>query len=700
MKIMKSSAAGALVMACASVGLPATVLAESSSTSKIEEVIVRAHPLSAEGLAQPVSVLSTERLQRVVASSLGETLTSIPGVHSSSFGQAVGRPVIRGLGGPRVKTMEDRIDSLDVSVSSPDHVTTIEPFTAERIEVLKGPSTLLYGSGAIGGVVDVHTGRIPHDVPDSPKAGIDVRGADNASRQSVAGRLDAGSGSFALHLDGFYRDADEYDIPGFAESSAQRRLEEAEHEEEEGEEEHHEEEEAYGELPGSQMHVKGGALGLSWIGERSFAGLAVSRYEAEYGLPGGHHHHHEEEEEEEEGEEEHHEDEGNPTLDLEQTRIDFETGISEPLAGIEAMNLRIGINDYEHTEVEDSGEVGTRFTTEAIEGRLEFVHKEALGIRGTFGLQASQREFEASGEEAFVLPVDTDSLGVFYLGEKTVGSTQVEAGIRLERVKHSPTSNRSRSFNLEAVSLGLIRPIGERWTITAQLDHSSRAPVAEELYSDGAHLATASYEIGDPTLDEESAANIAASVQYEWEALRFAVSAYRTDFNDFIFESPTGAEEDELPVLLWQQQDALFEGIEVDASWRAASWNNGSLTLSASMDAVQVDLSGPGDDDLPRLPANRWRLGTVLEWHNVIAELGYTRVDDQDDVAAGELPTDGYDNLRAYLGYRVRMGGSTVEFFLRGENLTDDEQRYHTSFIKDLAPQPGRTIEGGITIRI
>ena len=200
--------------------------AQPSTNQVIEEVVVRAHPLSAEGLAQPIAVVSGIELQRVLSPSLGETLRNVPGVNSASFGQAVGRPVIRGLGGPRVKVMEDRIDSLDVSVSSPDHMSMVEPFTADSIEVLKGPSTLLYGSGAIGGVVDVHTGRIPHEVPETLSGSFQMRDADNANQTTASGRLDGGAGNFAFHLDAFYRDADEYEIPGFAESNAMRALEE------------------------------------------------------------------------------------------------------------------------------------------------------------------------------------------------------------------------------------------------------------------------------------------------------------------------------------------------------------------------------------------------------------------------------------------------------------------------------------------
>lgn len=668
----------------------------------IEEIVVRAHPLSAEGLAQPVSVVESDELQRTVGQSLGETLNSISGIHSSSFGQAVGRPVIRGLGGPRVKTMEDRIDSLDVSVSSPDHVVSIETFIADGIEVLKGPSTLLYGTGAIGGVVDVHTGRIPHEVPEKGSLVLDARGADNGDRRTSAGRFDFGAGNFAFHFDGFYREADEYEIPGFAESSLFRRLEELEEEEHEGEEEEHEheEEEARGELPGSQFRTKGGAFGMSHVTERGFVGISVSRYEADYGLPGGHGHEEEHEEGEEEEEEHEEEEEGNPNLELEQTRVDLEAGIADPFAGFSSFNFRLGINDYEHTEVEGSGEIGTTFETEAWEGRMELTHEPVGGVSGSFGIQVSQREFSAIGEEAFVMPVDTDTVGVFYVGQANVGDFNLEAGLRLEQVDHSPTANRSRDFDLYAASFGLIRPIGDNWVFTAQLDRSTRAPVAEELYSDGPHLATNSFEIGDPNLDEEEATNLAVSLQYDNDTVNVLISAYRTDFSDYIYEAPTGDEEDELPVFLWQQNDADFTGLEADFGWKAAEWDQGSFSLNVGVDIVDVDLSGAATSDLPRIPPRRYRLGFGLEHQNFIARLVYTDVDDQDDVGLEELPTDGYENVSAYLGYRFDVGESNVEIFLRGENLTDDEQRYHTSFIKDLAPQPGRTIEGGIRVNI
>ena len=691
----KSSYLGAAATACVlSVSPHTTTHAQEPPEEPLEEIIVRAHPLSAENIAQPIATLNGRELHRSLAPSVAETLRDIPGVHSASFGQAVGRPVIRGLGGARVKTMEDRIDSMDVSVSSPDHLTTIEPFTAESIEVLKGPATLLYGTGAIGGVVDVHTGRIPHERQEELSAKAELRTADNGNRQTAAARLDAGAGSIAVHLDAFYRDSDEYDIPGFAESAALRALEEMEEEGEEG----HEEEEAFGTLPGSQMETRGGALGVSHVGERSFVGIAVSTYDADYGLPGGHGHEHEEEEEEPGAESE--EEEGNPVLDLSQTRIDAEMGLDAPFAGVRSVNVRVGFNDYEHTEVEGNGEGGTVFATEALEGRFELVHERAWGFEGATGLQFSTREFSALGEEAFVQPVDTQTLGIFYVGQRSFGNTGLEVGVRYEHVEQDPTDGPLRRFDLGAASIGLIQPLTDRWTLSAQLDSSTRAPVAEELYSDGPHLATRSYEIGDPGLDEERAVNLSASLEYQHDSLHFAMNAYYTDFGDFIYEAATGTEIDELPVLQWRQNDATFRGFEADFGWDAVTWTDGTLSLNAGFDLVRARLDSGENRNLPRIPPRRWRVGSVISWRNMLAEVAFSRVEAQRDTASGELPTEAYNDLRVHLAYELTLRDSRLELFLTGRNLTDDEQRYHTSFIKDFAPQPGRTVEAGVTLRL
>lgn len=691
-------------------------VAISSSASDVdrtlEEVVVSGHPLSAEGLAQPFAVISGEELSRAQAASIGETLTHLPSVHSTSFGQAVGRPVIRGLEGARVKILEDRIDTLDVSITSPDHATTIDPFIAESIEVYMGPSTLVYGSGASGGVVDVHTGRIPHSLPEKTSARFEARGADNDDRRTAAGRIDTSVGKFALHADAFYRDADDYGIPGFAESSRLRALEEEEeHEGDESGHEHdeHEEgeegEEVRGTLPGSFLKTYGGAVGASYVGDSGFFGMAVSRYESNYGLPGHAHDHHEDEEHDGEEHDEHdgeeHEgeetgEEGTAELDLEQTRVDLEWGRQLSAAGLDSLNLRIGYNDYEHVEFEPNGESGTKFESKGYEARFELVHSEWNNIDGSAGVQISATEFSALGEEAFVQPVDTDSIGAFYVGQTTWNDLSVEGGLRLEHVEHSPDRARSKSFSLLSGSLGFIQPMSDTWQLTGQLDYSSRAPIAIELFADGAHLATQSFEIGDPDLDEERASNVSVGLKHQSDLWMLAINTYYTQFDGFIYEQATGEERDELPVLQWQQDDASFYGADVTAQWQAMTWNRGSLSVSASADVVRAKLDDGDNRNLPRIPPLRWSLGASLNWAGLMAEVGYTRAEEQDSTADLELATDAYDDVYMRLAYKIDFQNSQLELFLNGNNLTDEEQRLHTSFIKDLAPQPGRTIEFGI----
>jgi len=414
--------------------------------SQIEEIVVVAHPLSGEGLAQASDVLTGEELQRKLETSIGATLAQQPGIRSATFGKAVGRPVIHGLGGPRIRVMEDRIDSLDVSVTSTDHAVTIEPFIAERIEVLKGPSALLYGSGAIGGVVDIHTARIPHAIPDGGlNGGVESRYDNNTDGVATSAKLNGGSGNFAFHLDATFKDGDDYDIPGFAESERFRAQEEAE-EEAEGEdgEAHDEEEEVRGTLPGSAFDFESYAAGASYVADWGFVGAAISRLEADYGLPGGHGHEHEGEEEEEG--EEHEEEEGTPTLEVEQTRIDLELGVTNPFRGFSSLNVRLGINDYEHQEIEPDGEVATNFENDAWELRTELVF-DRENLSGAFGLQHTDRDFSAIGEEAFVPPVKSKDTGVFAVIERP-----------FERFDPTPVINPRKTFSFTL-------PLWVRWCL-------------------------------------------------------------------------------------------------------------------------------------------------------------------------------------------------------------------------------------------
>ncbi len=720
----------AAVATCLAVAVYAVEASDEEQPSEIEEILVLAHPLANEGLAQASDVLDADELERKAVDNIGATVGNEPGIHNSAYGAGAGRPVIHGLGGARVRVMEEQIDTLDVSVSSGDHAVTVDPFIAERVEVLKGSATLLYGSGAIGGVVDVHTGRIPHEVPDRVNGIFDLRGSDNGDGRNGAFRLGGGGGGVAWHVDGFARQADDYDIPGFAESAALHALEEEEEHHDEDEhgdddhgheaDEHHDEEEheeeAYGHLPGSGLEVNGGSAGLSFVGDRGFVGFSVSGLQSEYGIPGHSHAHghddehgdhedehgdHDDEHEEhadDHEEEEHHGEEGAPIVDLDQTRIDLEAGLADPFDGFESLNLRLGINDYEHAENE-AGEVGTVFSNDAWEARAELTHGPAGGWRGALGVQLGNREFSVAGEEAFTPPVDTSSLGLFWVGERSLGELGLEAGLRFDRVAHDPANGSSRDFGGASASLGLIVPLSERWEGTLLADYSSRAPVGEELFSDSPHPGTGVFEIGDPELGREQARSLTATLAGGGDGWSLRGTFYYTNFVDFIYQAATGEERDGFDVRRYSQANAAFPGFEVEGQVTVAEWGAGRLEIGAFFDTVSPKLDISGNDNLPLIPPSRTGVSLAFTGDRLRANVDYVRASEQDDVAEFELPSDSYDDLRARVAWRFRPGDMVVDLYLAGRNLTDDEQRLHTSVVKDLAPQPGRTIEAGLRMR-
>ncbi len=809
-----------------------------------EVLLIKAHPLGDKGLAMPATSLDGEALDRARDISLGSTLSRQPGIHQAAFGTVVGRPVVHGLAGPRVRIMQDRLDTMDVSTVGADHAVAVESFIAERVEVLRGPSILLYGSGAIGGAVNVQTGRIPQGPADGLSGGAEARHNSATGGDTLAFKLNGGRGGFAWHLDGATKDGDDYDIPGYAESAYLRAQEDehdddedgheeheengehgeeeehdehGEHDEEEGHEEHGEhEEETRDKLPGSRFESDTIAFGGAWHGDWGFAGLSVSRMESNYGLPGphGHGHGHDEEEEHEEngehGEEEEHdehdeaeghdeeeEEEDRALLDMEQTRIDFELDLPAPFASVDRFNMRIGYSEYQHEEIEPGGQTGIKFSNDAWEARAEF-HHAAGPWEGVAGLQYAYRDFEAVGEESYIRPVLTNSAGVFWVGRRAYEAFDLETGVRLERVSHNPAAGGhvehnhmedddeehdeeeeheeheehgehdeeegheeyeegggDRDFTIHAVSIGALVPLGDQLELGLLASHSSRAPIAEELYAEGPHHVSNTYEIGDAGLSKERAASVALRLQYAAPVWDVAVAAYFTRFTDYIYQEATGrmvnhgglSRRDEAVELLEDndisfeqgiteeaaiellegsmdtkvadagrmleaseefslreervmQEDAEFFGIDVEASAQIATWPGGEARLHGKFDYVDAKLSVSGNDRLPRIPPLRYGIGLSGRWGAGTLSIDYLRAEDQDETAPHELPTDGYDDLSVHATLELPAGnGSTMEFFLHGKNLTDDEQRLHTSHIKDFAPQPGRTIEVGARLQ-
>lgn len=686
--------------------------------TELSAVKVTATPLQgdAESLARPVDVLAGERLDEQKAGTLGDTVAKLPGVQSTFFGPGVGRPIIRGQEGPRVAVLSNGMGNMDASTVSADHATSIEPFLADQIEVLKGPATLLFGSGAIGGAVNVVDGRIARDLPDRPLSGrAELRGNSVNDERSGMFRLDGVNGNWVLHVDGLVRNGDDYRIPGYAVVDG---LEDhSGHDHEEGDTD----EPRRGTLDNSSIRTRAGGVGATWLGEGGFFGASASTYRTNYGIPNGahvhadddHDHDHDHGDEEEEG------DEHDVRIDMVQNRFEAKGGIYNPVSFLKNINLRTAYTDYEHVELE-AGTPSTRFTNRGIEGRLEAVQQQIGGWDGAFGLQFGNSDFGAKGEEAFVPDTGTRNLGVFVLQEKQFGPFKLELGGRHDQVKLDPTGDyRARTFDATNLSAAGIWKLNDAVDLRFGVDGSERAPTNEELYAAGAHIATRSLEIGDANLKTERGQRVELGIHTHSDRLDFSASIYQTKFKDFIYLADTGVVES-LPVRLWTQQDATFKGAEAEALVHLFEGNSGDWDLRVFGDYVKAELDGSGsrtvdiavphgDHDhnytvdlansgyLPRIaPA---RVGADLRWSRDgwRASVGAVRYSSQKDTAQNEEPSAGYTLVDAHFAYRWdRSDSNSYEVFLDGNNLTNREARAHTSLLRDYSPLPGRGVAFGI----
>jgi iron complex outermembrane receptor protein len=659
---------------------------------KADEIVVTASPLNrAENeTIIGVSVITREELQNRLENSIGETLRREPGISSTFFGAGASRPIIRGLGGDRISVLDNGIGSIDASATSPDHAVSVEPAMAQKIEIVRGAATLLYGSSAAGGVVNVFSGRIPNAVPEGVADGalrISKTTVDDGTEAAGGFDIDlgkVGQGNLVFHGEGFFREADDYDIPGFAESQA---LRDSEPPPLPGEPE---EEEAFGTLENSALETKGGSAGLSYVFDNGFFGFSATGLDTNYGVPGGH-------EEEEGGEEE---EEGGVTIDLRQRRLDFDSEVNGDFLLFQRAKLRVGFADYEHAEVEPSGEVGTLFTNEGVEGRFELIDKPVSlaggELNGAVGFQWRLRDYSAVGEEAFVPPTESSQYGVFALKELTLGAVRLELGGRYETTNHeAPDLAITRDFDAFSVSGGVGVTPAEGFFIGVTGYRTERAPAIEELFSNGPHLATGAFELGDPDLDIETARGVEATAKFNNERFTFAINGFYTSYKDFIYEAETGLEEDDLPVFQFVAADATFKGFEVVTEAELFKWNGLDFHADASVDYVRATVDA-ANENLPRIPPLSGLFGVEAnsELFDLRFEAEYAA--EQDRIADFELPTEDYLMLHAYLTVRP-IRGQGLAIRVAAQNLNDEEARTHASFLKDVAPLPGRNIRVSLT---
>jgi iron complex outermembrane receptor protein len=667
----------------------------------VGNIVVTAGGLKELDLLAGTAVVDMKAVQRnAVTGQIGDLLTKIPGVSATSFAPGASRPVLRGQQGERVRVLVDGVGTADVSNTSVDHATTIEPITVERIEVLRGPAVLLYGSQAIGGAVNVIDKRIPTRVPEEAFHLDAFTAFDTATDlRSGSASLDVGvTSNLVFHVDGSYRRTGNAEIGGLQLAPGLRAelFEEAAEKDAKGERAEaadlREDAAQSGFIPNSDMEswTVNAGLGLV-LGESTF-GASLGWYDTNYGVikrPGL------KKEEGEEGGEEKKEE--NVRIDLQQFRADFKGDIYLGEGALERLKVRVGYSDYTHTEFEGPGEVGTVFDATSLEARAELVQNADGALRGSTGIQYLHRDFVAVGAEAYIPPNLTDQVAIFTLQEYGTGPFQIEAAARGEFTKvKAQTLGIERDYNTFSGALGLVYQGIDGVRIGINGSRAERAPSAEELFSDGPHIATQAFEIGDADLRTERAWGLEAYARGAIGAGTFNLTAYRQWFDNYIFLDATGAEEDGLPVFQYLQQDADFWGLEAEFSYPLI--NTGSFRLLTDLNASYVEAELADGTAVPRIPPLSL-LGALEAQTSAFDLRGEVQwFDGQDRIAGFETPTDSFTLVNALVAWRPFKENRNVTVQVAADNIFDVNGRRHASFTKDFVPLIGRNFRASVRL--
>jgi len=651
--------------------LSSTASAQSDTidaTKTLPPIVVNASPLNANVDTQiltPTKVLSGEELHNKTGASLGDTLSQELGVSASGFGAGASRPIIRGMEGPRVKILQNGMSVADVSSLSNDHAVATEAATARQIEILRGPAALLYGSGAIGGLVNVVNDRIPTQLQKEISGEAEARYSSVDNGRSTSLTLDGGAGPIGMHLDGNWRDTGNYKIPGHASQNDPGS--------------------ASGRLPNSFTHETGVGAGASYLASWGYVGASVATLDDHYGIPTAE----------------------KSFIDLHQTRYDIAGQVDQPLAGFEKLTFKLGHTDYTHTEKQESGTPNTIFSNQSTESRWELAHKPLAGWHGTFGMQTEDTRFSAlaadSGLPNTIPRTKSTSIVAFLVEERNFGPLLTSAGLRLESVKRRPDAESGfadRKFSLASYSVGALWNFMPGYGFGPTVSIAQRAPAAEELYSNGPHESTATFDIGDPSLKKETSRNIELTLQKTTGLIRWKANLFQNHVSNYVFGrnagqvDASGAPEldGEFTERFWSQADANIRGAEAEISYNL-SGEGFSIRGFADTSRGKLDQMG----NLPLQPASRYGvdLGYVQgAWRSGVTVL---RAQQQDRLATFENSvTPAYTKIDANLSYTQTLGTLRLTWFALAKNLLNQDIRLATSVLKDVAPQPGRSLILGV----
>lgn len=674
-----------------------------------QEVIVTAPVRTSErDVLQGISVLSGQALARDLKPTIGETLARLPGVSATSFGPSASRPILRGFQGDRVRVLTDGIGAIDVSNTSVDHPVVIDPLLAERVEVVRGPSALLFGSSAVGGVVNVIDRRIPSAVPAKGYRIDAIANYGSAANERSAGAAAdvALGGGFVGHADASYlktgdlrtgghilsRDARAAALSqvGLPQDPADEQIDFAANAA------------LKGKLPNTSAETWTTGLGGSYVGDRGMLGVGWSHYDSRYGLPiryatavG----------EEQEA----------PRIDVKQDRFDLKAEVNAGGAFVDRIRLRAGHASYRHFELEEDGSVGTAFYNNGTEARLELVQSNRGGWQGASGVQYFNRQFDVNGAEAFVPRNETEQLGLFTLQQLEAGALKLEGGVRYETstLQAKPVLGDlrffrgTRRFDAFSASLGGSYAIADDVRLGVNLSRTARAPSAEELFANGPHAGTQAWELGDPGFRKEKSWGLEATLHAHRDGFSFDGSAYYNWFSNYIYEgqvasavcqaaaAPSGRDAD-LPCFQYRQADARYWGFEGDLNARLATIDGWRINADVLGDYVRATVTGGGP--IPRIPPLRVLGGLEAQNGATTGRIEVEHVFAQDRLAAFETETGAYTMVNASLSLRPFGRDSATTLLLSANNVFDVVARRHTSVLKDFAPLAGRDLRA--TVRV
>ncbi|MBU3078682.1 TonB-dependent receptor domain-containing protein [Sphingomonas quercus] len=684
-------ATGALAADDAAAAADAPAQGDFHATAPNEIIVTAPFARDRQDLLSGVAVVQGAELTQATRPTIGETLSRTPGVSATSFGPNASRPVLRGLQGERVRVLTDGIGSIDVSNTSVDHAVVVNPLLAERVEVLRGPESLLYGSSAIGGVVNVIDKRIPRAVPSEP-VHIDAIATygSAANERSGGAAVDMPvTDKIVVHADASYLKTGDLEIGGHVLSPSARAQALANAGKEDDDQvadgiDFAANAALKGTLPNSASKTWTVGAGAAIITDTGNFGLSYSHYDSLYGVPirfataPG---------QEQEA----------PRISLVQNRWDGRAEVQTGGDILQTIRARVGYATYRHFELEEDGSVGTAFYNQGAEGRLELVQADHGVWKGASGVQYFSRDFDVVGDEAFLPANSTEQLGLFTSQQLDFGALKVEGAARFEHsnVSASPRPDQDffkgeRSFNAFSFSAGASYGLSGTWRLGANLMRAVRAPSAEELFANGPHAGTEAFEIGNPDFKLEKSWGLEAVLRGGGPGYHIELSVYHNWFDNYIFDTQTGAIEDGLPVYQSKQGKVRFYGFEAQGNVTLAEFGSVKLVADGLADYVHANISDVGP--VPRIPPLRVLGGVALQGTKLDARAEVEWSDKQDRIQAFETPTDSFTVVNAELNIRPWGAERPLSFALSANNIFDVVARRHASFLKDFAPLAGRDL--------